>query len=70
MKNLKIDENAHTILTSVREQIKDSGIENPNLSDAIRELDHRAKGSFVSLPGRERSRKPSRDAEENNEENI
>ncbi len=45
MKNLKIDENAHAILTSVRGHIKRSGIENPNLSDAIRELDRRSKGS-------------------------
>jgi|GEM_PF-2156083 len=45
MKNLKIDENAHEILVSAREDLEKKGIENPNLSDAIRELDRRAKGS-------------------------
>ena len=38
MKTLKIDDDAHRILVSVREDLKKRGIENPNLSDAIREL--------------------------------
>lgn len=45
MKNLKIDEDAHRILLSAQNDLKKRGIENPNLSDAIRELDRRAKGS-------------------------
>ncbi len=45
MKNLKIDEDAHRILVEARNALEDRGIENPNLSDAIRELDRRAKGS-------------------------
>lgn len=45
MKNLKIDEDAHRILTTARDDLEKRGIENPNLSDAIRELDRRAKGS-------------------------
>lgn len=38
MKNLKIDENAHDILTAARDELEKRGVENPNLSDAIREL--------------------------------
>ena len=38
MKNLKIDDDAHRILVSAREELEKRGIENPNLSDAIREL--------------------------------
>lgn len=45
MKNLKIDPDAHRILVAAREDLEKRGIENPNLSDAIRELDRRGKGS-------------------------
>ena len=38
MKNLKIDEDAHRILMAARDELEKRGIENPNLSDAIREL--------------------------------
>jgi len=43
MKNLKIDEDAHRILTSARDDLMKRGIENPNLSDAIRELAQKKK---------------------------
>ncbi len=42
MKNLKIDKDAHGILVCIREELKEQGIENPNISDAIRELKHRS----------------------------
>lgn len=38
MKNLKIDEDAHRILLEAKERLKARGIQNPNVSDAIREL--------------------------------
>jgi len=38
MKNLKIDEDAHSIIVAARDALEERGIENPNLSDAIREL--------------------------------
>ncbi len=43
MKNLKIDEDAHRILVEARNALEERGIENPNLSDAIRELNKRSK---------------------------
>ncbi len=52
MKNLKIDEDAHRILVGVRKTMEDKGIENPNLSDAIRELDSRPKGSNQATKSR------------------
>lgn len=48
MKNLKIDEDAHRILVAARDKLEKRGIENPNLSDAIRELDRQVKGSELS----------------------
>lgn len=36
MKNLSIDESAHAILKWAKERCNESGIENPNFSDAIR----------------------------------
>jgi hypothetical protein len=38
MKNLKIDEDAHRILVEARDALEKRDIENPNLSDAIRDL--------------------------------
>lgn len=38
MKNLNIDENAHTILIKSKEKCAKEGIENPSHSDAIRWL--------------------------------
>lgn len=49
MKNLKIDDDAHRILVSARGDLEKRGIENPNLSDAIRELYHRAKSSATNI---------------------
>lgn len=45
MKNLKIDEDAHRILMAARKDLEKRGIENPNLSDAVRELASR-KGVY------------------------
>ncbi len=44
MKVLRIDDNAHAILIKLRDEMKKSGIENANISEAIREQDRRAKG--------------------------
>lgn len=38
MKQIKIDEDAHRILVNMKNEMKKRGIDNPNLSEAIREL--------------------------------
>lgn len=38
MKVIRIDENAHKILTEVKKRMEANGIENPDLSQAVRQL--------------------------------
>ena len=40
MKSVKLDQDAHNILTKVKNRMKGEGIESPSMSDAIRYLYH------------------------------
>ena len=53
MKVLRIDDNAHAILIKTRDELKESGIENATISEAIRELDRQSK--FAASPVLEQS---------------
>ena len=44
MKNLNVDENAHSILIKAKEECTRDGIENPSHSDAIRWLWKKLEG--------------------------
>jgi hypothetical protein len=43
MKVVRIDENAHRILVNVKKEMEKQGIENPDLSQAVRKLAEWAK---------------------------